>query len=247
MRETPLILSVRREGRFSAALRESGIEVISLDLIVSEPLPDQSELRERLDNSERYDGIFVTSPVAANVLLKEIRSSSWDFAGKVYVLGKRAYEILSKAGFPLVFRESVRTAEELMNHLGDEAFAGKRFLFVRGNRSMRTIPRRLEGKAKLEEVIVYRTEESELEPDIKEKVQGLLDNDSVERVCFFSPSGVESFVRTFERRSREIRAAAIGETTGAAAAEAGFVVDLVSEHPDSDEFALELIEHLRKQ
>ena len=53
------------------------------------------------------------------------------------------------------------TAEEMLKEFGEKEFAGKRFLFVRGEKSSRTIPDSIGGKADVDEVAVYKTEKAE--------------------------------------------------------------------------------------
>ena len=81
------ILVCRNDDRFSSLLREAGFEVVNLELIETRPLEDLRPLREKLARLSEYDGIFFTSPVAAEIFVNE-RNGSNGFHGDVYALGR---------------------------------------------------------------------------------------------------------------------------------------------------------------
>jgi uroporphyrinogen-III synthase len=239
----PSVLVIRRNDRFSELLREAGLEVENLELIVTRPVADLSDLSQRLERLDEYDGIFFTSPAAAEVFVKRVEADS--FSGKIYVLGERARRIFDEKGFDVVFRADANTAEELITSFGNSEFAGKRFLFVRGDRSMQTIPELLTGVAVVDEVIVYETVATE--PDSKriEQLKAKISNDQIGWMCFFSPSSVEEFTEVFDRvEIGKLKSAAIGETTACEARRIGMRVEFVSKRSNPDNFAQGLIEHI---
>jgi uroporphyrinogen-III synthase len=238
------ILVIRGEDDFSQRLRVAGFEVDNLKLIGTKPVEDLSELRDRLAKLTEYDGIFFTSPVAAEIFVRE-RSNSNGFCGSVYSLGQRARYILESAGMTVKPSADSNTADEMLAALGDGEFAGKRFLFIRGERSLRTIPETLSGLSEIDEVAVYRTETPEIGKDKIEAVRSRLIKGEIDRVCFFSPSGVERFAELFGDAAKKVRATAIGATTAQAAEQAGLKVGLVSPKATADEFAEALIEHIK--
>src|SRR5215217_2273380 len=141
----PSVLVIRRNDRFSELLREAGLEVENLELIVTRPMSELSDLSQMLERLDEYEGIFFTSPAAAQVFVQRMGADS--FSGKIYVLGERARKIFREKGRDVIFRADASTAEELIASFGNSEFEGKRFLFVRGDRSMRTIPELLNGVA----------------------------------------------------------------------------------------------------
>jgi uroporphyrinogen-III synthase len=238
------ILVIRNDDRFSLLLREARFEVVNLELIGTKPLADMSELREKLAKLSEYDGIFFTSPVAAEIFVNE-RNGSNGFHGDVYALGQRAGKVLADAKLNVKSSEAANTAEELLASFTDQEFDGKRFLFVRGEKSIRTIAERLGGKAAVDEVVVYKTEAADVEPATIRDLELRLSNGEIGRVCFFSPSAVERFKELFGDRKEPVKIAAIGTTTADAAKQAGFDVDFISPRSNAENFAGGLIEHIK--
>jgi Uroporphyrinogen-III synthase len=238
------ILVCRNDDRFSSLLRETGFEVINLELIETRPLEDLKPLREKLARLSEYDGIFFTSPVAAEIFVNE-RNGSNGFHGDVYALGRRARKVLADAKLNVKTSEAANTTEELLASFTDQEFAGKRFLFVRGQKSIRTIPERLGGKAAVDEVVVYKTGAADVEPAAIRDLDQRLSSGEIDRVCFFSPSAVERFTELFGDCKEPVKIAAIGTTTGDAAKRAGFDVDFISPRSNAEDFAGGLIEHIK--
>ena len=238
------ILVIRNDDRFSSLLREAGFEVVNLELIETRPSDDLAPLRESLARLSEYDGIFFTSPVAAEIFVNE-RNGSNGFYGDVYALGRRARKVLADAKLNVKTSDAANTAEELLASFNDQEFAGKRFLFVRGEKSVRTIPERLVGKAAVDEVVVYKTEAADVEPATIRDLYQRLNNGEIDRVCFFSPSAVERFTELFGDHRDSVKAAAIGTTTADAAKQAGFDIDFISHRSNAEDFAGGLIEHLK--
>jgi uroporphyrinogen-III synthase len=234
----PTVLVIRDDDRFSAELRRNGFAVENLQLIRTEPVADPSLLIDKLSRLDRYEGVIMTSPVAAEVFIEHGKVAASTFQGKFYVLGHRAKSVLEGAGLGVEYFDGANTATELIERLGVSKFAGKRLLFVRGNRSMRTIPALLGTVAEIDEVIVYNTVEVVPADEVLDNVRSSLLAERIGWVCFFSPSGIECFVRYFGNRLPDsLRAAAIGTTTADAAKRAGFDVRFVSPKSDSKVFA----------
>lgn len=237
----PAVLVIRDDDRFSAVLRQNGIEVEDLPLITTEPVADPSLLQDKLRGLEKYDGVILTSRAAAGILIEHGKAALLEFQGKFYVLGHRSNAVLEDAGLQVQYLADANTATELIQQLGVSEFAGKRLLFVRGNRSMRTIPALLGTVAEIDEVIVYNTIELVPADDVLNGIRKRLGAGLIGWVCFFSPSGIECFVRYFGNRLPDsLKAAAIGTTTAAAAERAGFDVRFVSPKSDAGVFAEEL-------
>jgi uroporphyrinogen-III synthase len=238
------ILVTRGEDGFSSMLRDAGFEVINLELIRTRQCDDLTELYLALSRLSEYDALVFTSPVAAEIFVSE-RNGSNAFNGSVYALGQRAQAALIRAGLK-VEPSGARTAEELVDSLPDPAVAGKRFLFFRGEKSLRTVPDKLGDRASVHEVVVYKTEPREIPNEVVTELKHRIRKGDIESICFFSPSGVERFAELFQDVAKVPAGAALGTTTADAVRRAGMNLSIVSPHPIAEEFANCLIDHLKK-
>ena len=139
------IIVVRRDDSFSRLLRDAGIEVVNLELVGTQVLDDLSEFENLIPRLDEYDGLFFTSPVAAEMFVHRVKPP---VRPELYALGKRAAAVLENAGFQVNKMPHANTAEEMLLAFGNDEFAGKKLLFVRGERSMRTIPGYARGYSK---------------------------------------------------------------------------------------------------
>lgn len=245
MKRAPVILVVRQFDKFSSRLKDDGFEIINFPAIETVPIEDSGNLDEKLETLEKYDGLFFTSPKAAEIFLQ--RKTGSGFRGKIYVLGNRTKSLFENTNFEIVFCENANTARELINSFGESEFAGKKFLFLRGDKSLRAIPELLETVAEIDEIIVYRTIENAFDKILIAESGEKLRRGEIDWICFFSPSAVESFVKTFgDLLSGEIKIAAIGTTTAKKAAAENLKVEFVSPKASAEDFASGLIEYLKE-
>lgn len=241
------VLVLRRHDRFSEILKNNGFTVTNLELIRTETLHDQSELRTAFEGPLRYNGFFITSPVAAQTVVDCLRGLAYEHTGTIYVLGERSRRILEVAGINFEFCPAANNAEELISEFGEAEFAGKRFCFVRGDRSIRTIPLLLNDIAAVDEIIVYRTIESVPDPEIAGSVKMNLESGGFEWACFFSPSAIDAFETVLGRQvNKRLKAAVIGETTAERARESGLDVAFVSPRSNAEAFAESFVEQVNK-
>jgi uroporphyrinogen-III synthase len=242
----PVVLVVRRDDHFSAILRSGGCEVLNLELITTTPLEDLTALDRVSERIDDYDGLFFTSPVAAKAFVERSKAAENTFFGKVYVLGRRAKTILENAGFNVVFAEDANTAEDLIASFPEAEFAGTKLLFVRGDKSMRTIPKLLAGKAVVDEIIVYETKPLDLDDEAIGSVRKRLSDGQIEWICFFSPSAVDNFCRLFTPEIlKRVKTAVIGETTGLKARDRDMRVEFISKKATAESFAAGLIGQIK--
>lgn len=240
------VLIIRKSDRFSRILAENGFEIVNLPLIQTAPVEDLSELETKLETIENYDGLFFTSSKAAEVFLQSFAKRKFAGGGKVYILGGRTKTLFEKTDFEIAFRENANTAEEFINSFDESEFKNKRFLFLRGDKSLRTVPELLKNKAAVDEIIVYQTIEKLIEKNLTGEIREKLRRREIDWICFFSPSGVEKFVKNFGADLAEnIKIAAIGATTAAKAAEKKMTVDFVSPKADAEVFAFGLVEYIK--
>lgn len=235
------ILVIREFDKFSQILSDNGYKVVNLPLIATKTLEDLSDFESKLEVIENYDGIFLTSQNSAKVLAK----SNLTFSGKVYILGKLSFEILKDKNLDLVFFEEANTAEEMLQLILPAELKNKHFLFIRGEKSLRTIPKFLSNFASFDESIVYQNRQISLEIDKIEEISELLRKSEIEVVCFFSPSGAESFLSQFGNEiCRNSKIATIGTTTAQFLEKQSIKVDFIAERANSEDFAIDLIKDL---
>ena len=241
-----LILVVREFDKFSSVLTENDFEVVNLPTIQTLPVEDFGELREKIRCLKNYDGLFFTSPKAAEIFLREFDNKKSDFPGKIYVLGNRTKTSFENTNFEIVFRDEANTAEEFINSFENGEFDGKRFLFFKSDKSLRTIPELLSETAIVDETTVYRTIENTIGKVLKDEIAERFSENEIGWICFFSPSGIESFVKTFGEFSLEkVKIAAIGATTAKSAAENNLKVEFISRKANAEDFVLELIDYIK--
>lgn len=240
------ILVIREADDFSRVLTDEGFQVINLPLIETKALDDLSEFERRLEKIDAYDGIFLTSRRAARILAETLRDKKISCSGKVYVLGRRSFEILSTENLDLVFDEAADTALEMLENIAPEELENRRFLFVRGERSLGTIPGFLEKTAAVDEAIVYETRKIAVGIDKIDEIREKIDSKEIAAACFFSPSGAESFLEQFGAEIlHQTRIATIGTTTAAFFEKRNLRVGFVSPKSSAEDFAFGLIDYLR--
>jgi uroporphyrinogen-III synthase len=237
-----IVLITRPEGELDRILIASGFSVINCPVIETVECDDHNELSGYLNDLTGFDGVFVTSRHAAEILAKHGNAPLGDYRGRMFVLGRRSADILNNLAHDVLFYPDAGTADEMLDRVGDEALAGKRWLFVRGDRSAGAIAERLSGISDLTECIVYRTRDLVVPPALKQKIEELSGNGEIDIACFFSPSGVESFARQFGAEMLgKMHLAAIGKTTAKSISDLGFSVDLVPEAPTMGDLATAII------
>jgi uroporphyrinogen-III synthase len=129
---------------------------------------------------------------------------------------------------------------------GDTEFANKTLMFVRGDKSLRTIPDLLGDKAEVSELVVYRSADVIPDPAITSKIRDHLTRGEIDWMCFFSPSGIDALLKNFDpEKLRDVKTAAIGETTAGRARAAGLNVNFISRRTRAEDFADDLIEYIK--
>lgn len=240
------VLVIRHEDEFTAILKSNKIEVINLPLIFTKPVADRSLLQDSFAHIESYDGIFFTSPAAANVFLETASSLSVNYKSKIYALGERCRSVFANNGFE-VTGVSANTISEFLDSFDQTEFAGKRFLYLRGNKSLRIISERLAEIAQIEEVVVYTTETESIDHTEIDKISADINAKKIEWICFFSPSAVDRFIEEFgSDMLGSLKISAIGKTTETYISAAGFDVEFVSPIASSAAFAHSFLEHIER-
>jgi uroporphyrinogen-III synthase len=237
---SPRVLVVRQDNGFSETLRQNGFLVEHIELIRTEPVADLGEFDRLLKRLTEYDGVFLTSRASAKVLVDRLRGTDISFAGTVYALGETQRALLENSGLKICFDPEANTAEELIAAISVDEFQDKKLLFIRGNKSMRTIQTMLAGIAEIDEIEVYRTVDNPVDSRVASELRERLERREFDWICFFSPSGVERFTGLFPANGAKV--AVIGTTTAKAAEKAGMNVSLISPRATAKDLAFSLIE-----
>jgi uroporphyrinogen-III synthase len=174
------------------ALLDANFSVIDADFIQTKS--QDFELNEIQDNL-----IFTSQNAAQSVLLhpksNELKSKN------VFCVGIKTKALLEENGFNvMVYVDYASDLAEIITLI----YANESYTFFSGNLRKETLPKALkEAKIKFNEIQVYETS---LTPQ-KVKV-------AVEAILFFSPSGVESYLK--ENTIKKELCFCIGETTAEA-------------------------------
>jgi uroporphyrinogen-III synthase len=240
------VLVVRKFDNFSRILTEKGFSVINCPTIETTGHENLHGLSAEI-SAKNYDGIFQTSRTATEIAYREIFCKNFKRIGKIYVLGKSSFDLLKDKNLDLFFDENANTAREMLGAIPPEDLKNKRFLFIRGEKSLGAVPEFLRNFAEIDERIVYGTRTIEVAASEKKEIAARLGRGEIEAACFFSPSGAESFLEQFGAEVlQQTKIAAIGKTTADFFAETGLKVDFIPTRSSAEEFALELTDYLRR-
>jgi uroporphyrinogen III methyltransferase/synthase len=241
-----VVLVVREFNNFSSTLENHGFSVINCPTVKTVPVEDLSGFRKIIAALENYDGVFLTSPAAAQIFAENLAETKIEYGGKVYVLGKRSFNLLKSKNLNLFFDEPADSARALLDQIPPKDLNQKHFLFIRGERSMRTVPEFLRTVATLDETIVYETRKIAVKPDKITEIREKIEKNEVEAACFFSPSGAESFLEQFGAAILgQTKIATIGKTTADFFEKRSFTVDLISAKAAAEDFAESLAAFLK--
>lgn len=244
----PNILVVRKFDDFSRILSESGFTVVNCPAIKTVALEGLGDLAAKLKDIDKYDGVFLTSATATEILIEKLLDLKIRFNGKVYVLGKRSFDLLKTANLHAVYFSAANTAGEMLEKITPEDLKNKRFLFVRGEKSLRVVPNFLNGVAEIDEAAVYRTENAVVASDKIKQLAEMSAKREIACAVFFSPSGAESFLKQCGTQFlHQISIATIGKTTADFLEKRNLRVAFAARKASAKDFAIELIDFLRNQ
>ena len=239
------VLVVRKHDNFSRILTENGFSVINCPTVETVPKSENLHTLPAKISANRYDGIFLTSQKATEIVIEKIFCQNFTYGGKVYVLGRSSFERLRDKNLDLFFEKDANTARELLAAIPIADLKNKRFLFIRGTKTLGTVRELLAQHATVDEAIVYETRAVAVDETLKKEIETRAGRGEISAACFFSPSGAESFLEQFGREVlQQTMLAAIGKTTAGYFAEQNLKVDLTAAKASAEDFALELIKVL---
>jgi uroporphyrinogen-III synthase len=191
----------------------------------------------------QFDGIFFTSPNSVSFFMEPlIRESPEELITlqkiKVWAVGKTTAQDLALHGVITEPIPKIADAVTLMEEIGNEAIAGKNFLFLRGSLSLGTIPSIIKKRGgTCFELTVYEN----LPPSLEESthVKKLLENGELSCLSFTSPSTAVNFFEALGTTTLPdgVQIAAIGTTTANALKKLGLPVDVIPDDFNASSFA----------
>ena len=229
-----LITRARAEASaLSAKLSALGAEVVESPAIRAVPL-DPAPLDARLVSTNRWSGLLLTSPRAAEILADRVYAVGRDarlFAGmKVFAIGRStARAFRSRIGIEADVVPDRFIAEALLEAIV-AAYGGtvekKRFLLPRVEEARDVLPDGLRaGGASVDIVPVYRVE---TDPEAPRRIREILSEGGPDLVTFTAASTVKNLLVGLDEKTRaalrRVPAVSIGPVTSEAARAAGFAV-----------------------
>lgn len=240
------VLVVRKFDNFSQILTKKEFSVINCPAIETVKTENSRGLSAMISDGN-YDGIFLTSRKATEIVCAEVFDKMHEFGGRIYVLGKSSFEMLRGKNFDVFFDETANTAREMLARIPPENVKNKRFLFVRGDKSLGAVADFLKNKATIDEAIVYETRRIAIDENLKNEIAAKLEIGKIAAACFFSPSGAESFLEQFGAENlHQTRIATIGKTTAEYFAGRNLKTDFTSSKANAEDFAIELTNYLKE-
>ncbi len=237
----PTVLITRPKtdaSEFANALAQHGLRAEFFPTIDIVPITDWV-----LPTLEHYDGLIFTSANAVRHFISPLLSRAPNRFARLramnhYAVGIKTHRALQEYDIDSVLYSDKGNAEDLAELIRREGIEGKRFLFLRGTRSLGTIPDVIQKHGgTCDELVVYQT--NDLSPEASQQLSELLARDDVTWVTFFSPSAAQAFFNALPSASLplRVRIAVIGNTTKAAVEALGFRVDAVAPVPTAEALA----------
>ena len=218
----PLPKAVVEEGA------KKGVIIEELSFIATAPIHDE-ELFSRIKTlaSEKHTVVF-TSMNAVEAVAEQIETSpEW----KIYSIGSTTRKLIEEKFGPDKIVATAENAQRLGERLIDDGLT--EVVFFCGNIRRDELPNKMRSEGgKIEEVIVYETEETP--STVTKDYDGIL---------FFSPSAVQAFFSS-NKPAKHTVLFAIGKTTAEAIKEAKGRNIVVANVTDKVEMALDAIDYL---
>ena len=258
----PLQRTQARDNTFTSLLQERGIEVIELPMIQIDFPKNTASLDDALARAARgeFDYCVLSSPTAIEFF--HHRASDLGLHNAILenigfaVVGEKSAAKLEEYGYRLAvpLPHQNAGAAQLLTELRTFDIRGKKVLFLQSQIGLVVLNRAFEMcGAEIERHTLYET----TGPTLRDAARliNLLEEQNGSRpnvVAFFSPSAVESFVKTIVQMSSELRKdlpalAAIGETT---ALEIKLLLkreaQIVARKANQESLALDIITYLNK-
>jgi uroporphyrinogen-III synthase len=222
------ILNTRPEmGVFDDLLREAGRTVLHVPMLRIEDPEHWDVLDAALDRPAQWDGILLTSPIAARYFARRVEERHIDPTDlpPLHTIGTPTAAAARRGGLLPATIAASSYGADMPADLGD--VSGRRYLQPCSPIARDEIVAAIEQRGgHVEQIATYRV----LPPDADavEQLRHLVAVQGFDCVAFFSPSAVQHFRDVLPDFAQGgIAVAVIGRTTGEAATSAGLRVDIL--------------------
>jgi uroporphyrinogen III methyltransferase/synthase len=197
-------------------LRDLGAQAIEFPAIAIEAASDDGPLDRAIAELGSYDWLIFTSVNGVRAFFDRLDRSALDLRqlrARLAAIGPATREALEQAHLKVDATGEEYVAESLATALSEYPMEGRRVLLVRAAVARQFLPRALEERGALVEVVeAYRTVAA---PGIDERARELESNPP-DWITFTSSSTVENFYRVVSaEKMGKARAASIGPVTSA--------------------------------
>jgi hydroxymethylbilane synthase len=225
--------AANQAGELVSALREAGLDPISVPAIAVEIEPGGGDLDGAARHLGYYDWVVISSANGARAILKAVERVFTPFeASRFAAIGSRTRLVLEREGIEVGFQPSRSSAAAMAAEL--PVRPGDRVLTIRGDLADGELAVALRARgAEVDDVIAYRTREA------PESSRGLLrtatEDGPIAAAVFTSGSTVRGLSSLGAAESVDVRsipALCIGPETADEARAAGFRILAVSPTPD---------------
>lgn len=238
-RMKPCVLDTRPASSqsFTAALEQSGINVLNIPMIRIESAALNEDIEAALHNLPSFDGLLLTSMNAVRAFATLLREAGIEAERlpPVFVVGPRTAEEARNVGFAPQSLPSSSYGATLAAELPD--VRDRRFLQPCSDIAREEIADGIRARGgEIQQLVVYRT----LPPSQEDarRLRESAERQAYDYVSFFSPSAVRHFAALLPEAQRHAAiVAVIGDTTGAEAETLGMNVHIVAREQHSSAMA----------
>jgi len=233
-------------------LEAQGAEVIEMPLIKVTKDVNLDTLAEVFQELGGYEWVIFTSANGVKYFFEELIRVFEDIRSlgvvRIAAVGEATAAALRDLHLRVDLQPKKATGEELVKELiAREAMDSAKILVVTGSRNREVVVEKLnEARAIVDQLPVYRTEETDLAAD---PVAGDFRSKGADAILFASPSAVQSFfeqaaVLKLGAKARKPLAGSIGPTTSAAMKQLGLPVDFEAAEPTIDALIAALLKKI---
>jgi len=251
-RRVVLTRSAGQSSDWRARLEAQGAEVVELPLIKVSKDVNLHTLAEVLQEFGSYEWIIFTSVNGVKYFFEEFIRVHEDIRTlglvRIAAVGEATAAALRELHLRVDLQPKKASGEELAQELiKRESLDSAKILVVTGNRNREVVIELLnEARAIVDQLPVYRTEETDLSAD---PVAGDFRSKGADAILFASPSAVQSFfdqatALKLSSKARKPLAGSIGPTTTAAMKQLGLPVDFEATEPSLEALVAALVSNL---
>ncbi len=217
---------------FIEQLYERGAEPLSFPVIEMVEPDDATTLDQAMQNLGHYHGVIFTSVNGVRWFMKRLKQHELDIRElkgvRVYCIGPKTGQEVEDLGIRVDLVPEEFVAESLIEHIGKENIAGKRFLLPRAQVAREVLPDELRKLgAEVDVAPAYKTVLPDTDiSQLKERLQA----GTIDIVTFTSSSTVKNFVEMIGPELKDplekVTLACIGPVTAKTAENLGLTVGI---------------------